>query len=52
MLLVAVADPTDEDGLDEIREAVGRRVRFKVALPSEIASALYDAFGDPLVASA
>ena len=52
VLLVAVADPTDEDGLDEIREAVGRRVRFKVALPSEIESALYDAYGDPLVASA
>jgi hypothetical protein len=52
VLLVAVADPTDEDGLDEIREAVGRRVKFKVALPSEIESAHYDAFGDPLVASA
>ena len=52
VLLVAVADPTDEDALDEIREAVGRRVKFKVALPSEIESAHYDAFGDPLVASA
>jgi hypothetical protein len=52
VLLVAVADPTDEDGLDEVREAVGRRVKFKVALPSEIESAHYDAFGDPLVASA
>jgi Type II secretion system (T2SS), protein E, N-terminal domain len=52
VLLVAVADPTDEDGLDEVREAVGRRVKFKVALPSEIASAHYDAYGDPLVASA
>ncbi len=39
-------------GLDEMREAVGRRVRFKVALPSEIDSALYDAFGEPLVPSA
>ena len=29
-----------------------RRVKFKVALPSEIDSALYDAYGDPLVASA
>ena len=52
VLLVAVADPTDEDALDEIREAVGRRVKFKVAVPSEIDSAHYDAFGDPLVASA
>jgi hypothetical protein len=52
VLLVAVADPTDEAGLDEVREAAGRRVRFKVALPSEIDSALYDAFGEPLVHSA
>jgi hypothetical protein len=52
VLLVAVADPTDERGLDEVREAVGRRVRFKVALPSEIESALYDAYGEPLVQSA
>jgi type IV pilus assembly protein PilB len=52
VLLVAVADPTDEAGLDEVREAAGRRVRFKVALPSEIDSALYDAYGEPLVHSA
>ena len=52
VLLVAVADPTDDRGLDEIREAVGRRVRFKVALASEIKSALTDAFGEPLAASA
>jgi type IV pilus assembly protein PilB len=51
VLLVAVADPTDELGLDEVREAVGRRVKFKVALPSEIDSALYDAFGDPIAHS-
>jgi hypothetical protein len=51
MLLVAVADPTDEDGLDEVRETVGRRVKFKVAVPSEIESALYDAFGDPIAQS-
>ncbi len=48
VLLVAVADPTDDRGLDEVREAVGRRVRFKVALQSEIESALADAFGEPL----
>ena len=52
VLLVAVSDPTDDRGLDEIREAAGRRVRFKVALQSEIDAALYDAYGDPLVASA
>ena len=52
VLLVAVADPTDEDALDEIREAVGRSVKFKVAVPSEIDSALYDAFGDPLATPA
>jgi hypothetical protein len=52
VLLVAVADPTDDHGLDEIREAVGRRVRFKVALASEIESALTDAFGEPVAASA
>jgi type IV pilus assembly protein PilB len=52
VLLVAVADPTDDRGLDEIREAVGRRVRFKVALQSEIDAALLDAYGEPLAASA
>ena len=52
VLLIAVADPTDGRGLDEIREAAGRRVRFRVALQSEVESALCDAFGDPLVASA
>ena len=52
VLLVAVADPTDDHGLDEIREAVGRRVRFKVALASEIESAFTDAYGEPLAASA
>jgi hypothetical protein len=52
VLLVAVADPTDERALDEVREAVGRRVRFKVALPSEIESALYDAYGEPLLHTA
>ena len=51
VLLVAVADPTDEHGLDEVREAAGRRVKFKVALPSEIDSALCDAFGDPIAQS-
>jgi hypothetical protein len=52
VLLVAVADPTDDRGLDEVRDAAGRRVRFKVALQSEIDAALIDAYGDPLAASA
>ena len=52
VLLVAVADPTDDRGLDEVRESTGRRVRFKVALASEIESALYDAYGEPLVTPA
>ena len=47
-----VADPTDGRGLDELREAAGRRVRFRVALQSEVESALMDAFGDPLAAPA
>jgi MshEN domain len=52
VLLVAVADPTDDSGLDEIRDAAGRRVRFKVALQSEIELALHEAYGEPLAASA
>ncbi|MGH3012023.1 MAG: hypothetical protein ACRDLZ_02615 [Gaiellaceae bacterium] len=50
-LLVAVADPTDEHGLGEVRGAVERRVRFTVAEPSEI-DALSGAFGKPLLRSA
>jgi Type II secretion system (T2SS), protein E, N-terminal domain len=51
VLLVAVADPTDDRGLDEVRDAAGRRVRFKVALGSEIDAAFLDAYGEPLAAS-
>jgi type IV pilus assembly protein PilB len=50
-LLVAVADPTDEHSLHEVRGAVDRRVRFTVAVPSEI-DALSGAFGKPLLRSA
>ena len=50
-LLVAVADPTDENGLSEVRGALDRRVRFTVAVPSEI-EALNGAFGKPLLHSA
>ncbi|MGH3024216.1 MAG: hypothetical protein ACRDNI_11215 [Gaiellaceae bacterium] len=49
---VAVADPTDDAGLDAIRDAAGRRVRFHVALASEITAALSEAYGEPLAASA
>ena len=50
-LLVAVADPTDEHGLGEVRDALDRRVRFTVAVPSEI-EALSGAFGRPLLRTA
>jgi type IV pilus assembly protein PilB len=51
VLLVAIADPTDDRSMDEIREAVRRRVRFKVALQSEVESALHEAYGEPLRAA-
>ena len=43
VVLVAVADPTDDAGLDAVRDSAGRRVRFRVALASEIDSALAEA---------
>ena len=52
VLLVAVADPTDDAAMDAIREAVERRVRFVVATASEIAAAQRDAFGEPFSATA
>ena len=52
VLLVAIADPTDDAGLDGVRDAAGRRVRFRVALASEIDAALAEAYGEPLAASA
>lgn len=51
-LMIAVADPTDGPGLDELRESAGRSVRFRVALGSEVEAALRDAYGDPLAAPA
>jgi Type II secretion system (T2SS), protein E, N-terminal domain len=50
-LLVAVADPTNEHGLGELRGAVDRPVRFTVAVPSEI-DALNNAVRKPLLRSA
>ena len=52
VLLVAIADPTDEPAMEAVREAVERRVRFVVATASEIAAALRDAFGEPFSAPA
>jgi hypothetical protein len=45
-LLVAVADPTNDAGLDAVRKAVNRRVRFLVAAASEIRAAQDEAYGD------
>ena len=52
VLLVAIADPTDDAGMDAVRESTGRNLRFRVALPSEIDAALAEAYGEPLAASA
>ena len=52
VLLVAIADPTDDAGMDALRDAAGRNLRFRVALPSEIDAALSEAYGEPLAASA
>jgi general secretion pathway protein E/type IV pilus assembly protein PilB len=35
-VVVAIADPTDEAGLNEVRAALGRPVKFAIGLPSEI----------------
>ena len=51
-VLVAVADPTDDAGLEAVRESAGRPVRFRVALASEVDAALSEAYGEPLAASA
>jgi Type II secretion system (T2SS), protein E, N-terminal domain len=49
-LLVAVADPTNDAGLDAVREAVGRRLRFFVAPASEVKAAQAEAYGEPFSA--
>jgi hypothetical protein len=49
-VLVAVGDPTDDAGLDAVREAVERRVRFLVAPASEVRAAQTEAYGDSLSA--
>jgi len=52
LVLVAVADPTDDAGLDAVREALGRRVRFFVAAASEVVAAQNEAYGEPFSAPA
>ena len=43
-MVVAIADPTDEAALDEVRAALGRQVKFAIGLPSEI-QAFWRRFG-------
>ena len=45
---VAVADPTDTEGLDAIVAAIPGGVHFVVATLSELDAALKEAFGEPL----
>ena len=52
LVAVAVADPTDDAGLDAVRESASCRVRFRVALASEVDAALAEAYGEQLAASA
>jgi type IV pilus assembly protein PilB len=44
--LVAVADPTDSEGLDAIVTEIPGGVRFVVATRSEVGAALAEAFGE------
>jgi type IV pilus assembly protein PilB len=46
-VVVAMADPTDSEGLDAIVAEVSGGVRFVVALQSEVDAALDEAFGEP-----
>jgi hypothetical protein len=46
-VVVAVADPTDSEGLDAIVTEVPGGVRFIVATRGEVEAALAEAFGDP-----
>jgi hypothetical protein len=48
--IVAVADPTDNDGLDAIVAEVPGGVRFVVATVDEVDAALTEAFGEAPVA--
>jgi hypothetical protein len=44
-VLVAIADPTDDSAVQEIRDEIGRQVELVVAPTSEIRSALDEVFG-------
>jgi hypothetical protein len=44
-ILVAIADPTDDGALQEIRDELGRPIELVVAATSEIRSALDEIFG-------
>jgi type IV pilus assembly protein PilB len=46
-VVVAMADPTDNEGLDAIVAEVPGGVRFVVAVQSEVDAALDEAFGEP-----
>jgi type IV pilus assembly protein PilB len=46
-VVVAVADPTDNRGLDAVVAEVPGGVRFVVAIESEVDAALAEAFGEP-----
>jgi type IV pilus assembly protein PilB len=46
-VVVAVADPTDNRGLDAVVAEVPGGVRFVVAIGSEVDAALAEAFGEP-----
>jgi Type II secretion system (T2SS), protein E, N-terminal domain len=46
-VFVAVADPTDNAGLDAIVDEVPGGVRFVVAIGGEVDAALAEAFGEP-----
>ena len=46
VLVVAIADPTDTPGMDAVRAALTRRVRFVVATPTEVDAAQREAYGD------
>jgi type IV pilus assembly protein PilB len=50
-VLVAVADPTDNAGLDAIVAEVPGGVRFAVAIGSEVDAALTEAFGEEFSAA-
>ena len=45
-ILVAVADPTDSEGLDALVAEIPGGVRFVVAVRSEVEAALAEAFGE------